>query len=245
MRAIVFTVCCSSFVQLCCREPINWESRCIGSVNYYCSTAPVSNYFSAIVNGSELCFATGVDGYAHSNAVYRLSTTPADNPAYDPLNPPPVEGLFLKFILAKVENGFKSPETWSISLHTPVLPVDSFIIEKELDKLNNTGKLKLSNPSAPNCYEFHLSYSCYRDNIIGLGDPYQQSKNVLLSHHRVTQPVDAYIKVASFYKEDFDSYWKYDITFEMQLRLYYLDEVWKEFGDLDQGVFKTTTIVPK
>lgn len=228
-----------------CKEPVNWETRCIQDVEYSCTDVRTYAYFSGVVNGFDLCLSAEVDDYVHLAGYYNSYTTPADNPVFDQTNPPPIEEKGLAFQLFKIESGVNAPYTWTISITGPPVPVDSFVFKKELDELQDVYALPLRNDADRFGYDFHLAYSCNTDEVVGLGDPYLQSKNVVLVHNRVTQPVDAFIRVSAYSKEDLGNAWQYDISFEMQMRLYYMDEVWKKFGDLEQGVFKTRTIVPK
>ncbi len=91
-----------------------------------------------------------------------------------------------------------------------------------------------------------IIYACVVDYSDKIGqDPNIFYLPLIHSNYNNEQPEDAYISVANYRKKDLGSHWRYDITFEMYLKLYYEDDGWREFGLLTDAVFNTRTFVAK
>jgi len=137
--------------------------------------------------------------------------------------------------------------TFRVGLYSTPIASDSFSLVNELNKLEHMSYLPLqSERHLKDGFRFVITYAC----VVDFNDKNRKDPNIFYiplthSHYRNEQPADAYISVSNYKKKDFGSHWRYDITFEMYLKLYYEDDGWREFGLLTDAVFNTRTFVAK
>jgi len=238
---VVFAI--AIFMSGCGDNPCyNFKCKCMEDLELPCFDFQSDNYFAGSFGDRSICISDGSDAYKYSQQVYNLTRTYTG----DVLNTTET-GLFkgMRFI---IRDSTLKEYTFRVRIDSPPRASGVFSVKKELDALEYMDELPLeSEEDNVEGYKLWIKYMClikYRDKVNRL-DP--EIFEIILSHsqRKNKQPKDSYMRVVEYRKKDLGYAWRYNITFEMQMKLYYFDEKWKVFGTLQDAVFSTQSIVLK
>jgi hypothetical protein len=226
-----------------CKKPCyDFRCKCIDKLELPCYEIGDKNYFSGYIDGTELCLADGVDSYHYNTAILNGFTTTAADPELN--TSVGVERHGIRF---NISQGIEE-YAYTVSIETPMINAESFSFMQQLDTLGDLEYLTVRSGSRrEEGYSIQMTYACvekYGDKENRL-DP--ELFWIILSHTNphLKQPKGSYIRVANYKKSDLGDAWKYEITFEVRMKLFYFIEKWETFGTLDNAVFSTETIVNK
>lgn len=227
----------------CGHDPCyNFKCKCMEDIELPCFDFESINYFSGSFSDRAICIADGSEAYKYSLQSYQQSTTyPGD--VLNTTDPAVLEGI--RFI---IRDSTLKEYTFRVILDFPPVESEVFSAKEELDALAHMDELPLkSEEDNIEGYKFWMRYMC----VIKYGDKENRLDpeifEIILSHSQRNnkQPNDSYLRVVDYKKKDLGHAWRYNITFEMQMKLYYFDEKWKVFGTLQDAVFSTQSTVLK